>query len=128
MKKSFSLLALALLSTPAFASGSGSGYLVCSNGSIEQMGDSHFAMEIFEDGLTLLPYEGSISVDAADCSSTDKTIAILDKKLDYSSEGTELKVVVNALAVISSDEKKVELALSLDHAPLQTYVLSCEKK
>jgi len=128
MKKT--LLALSILGsilsfgTQAFALES----LSCENGDISKVGDSHYAINVFEDGLEFLPYEGSFSIDAGDSKYANNTFTFKNVKTELSIEGEMSQVIVSGTVKISKDESKLVANLSMNRGPYQSYRMTCVKK
>lgn len=97
----------------------------CENGSIEQVGDAYFRLDILENGLAFSPYEGSFTVPYEFMVATENTIAILDAKVVGSAEGEAAKFVLDAVLNFNTEESKVNLALSYNKGPFVSYELTC---
>ncbi len=104
------------------------GYTSCSNGNIEKVGDNHFEVNILEDGLQFTPYESGFMVDAASVVVKNDTYTIADKSVAFASEGTKSFRTVNAILVFDGAKRKLQVSLSYDKGPFNTYELSCVQK
>lgn len=99
----------------------------CSNGTIDQVGDALFQVNVLEDGIEFLPYEGSFTVDAADAIYDMGTFAIINQPVTVSAEGEQSQSVVNAMLTFESSTT-MYMAISYDDGAYETYKMTCVSK
>lgn len=126
MKRVFGLIALSAVFFGLQANAETT-YLSCSNGTIDQVGDALFQVNIMEDGIEFLPYEGSFTIDAASIMYDTGTFVVLNETVKVSSEGEESQSLVNAMLTMPSSTT-LNVAISHDGGAYQTYELTCEEK
>ena len=126
------LVSIFLMSISSLA-GAYPGYISCTNGTIFEVGDSLFQVEILEEGLLFSIYETSYSVDATDIVvvrpkvgvDAPNKLRILNKTVQMMSEGELFNSVVNALVIVSKDKKTATVDLSHDNGEMEVYKLKC---
>lgn len=128
MKRLLTLAAFCLVFASVSANAKTTGYLSCTNGDVDKVGDSYFQVDLLEDGIEFQQYESSFTLDAADVQYNGGSYAIVNKTVTATAEGDELQVTINAMLVASENDTKLSLALSYDYGPFQTYELTCVKK
>lgn len=99
--------------------------LRCENGPIAKMGDAHYAINVFEDGLEFQPYESGFSIDAGDIKYANKTFTIKNVKTELSVEGETSQIVVNGTVKLSNDDKKLVAKIRIGNGPTKTLNMSC---
>lgn len=122
-----SLILIFCLRSNALADGT---YLSCTNGEAHLMGDAFVTVNLFEDGLEINQYESSFTIDAtqAQMNNATDTIYVLDTTVSMSSEGIESESIVDAVIILSEDDKKMEFTISLDKGAFYSYEMTCTEQ
>ena len=102
-------------------------YISCSNGTIDQVGDALFQVNLLEDGIEFLPYEGSFTIDAEDTVYDTGTFAVISQLVTKTSEGEESQTVVNAMLTFESSTT-MHMAIGFDDGEFETYKMTCVSK
>ncbi len=92
------------------------------------MGDRLFVVDIYEDGLEFSPYETSFGFDATEVTYSDNTFTIVNRVTSVSTEGEVSKSLINAFLLLNPKTNKLQVAISYDKGPFQSYELTCVKK
>ncbi len=100
-------------------------YLSCSNGSIDIVGDGYYQIDILEDGIQFLPYEGAFSLDLTQVGYNDGTFSIINQSTTLTSEGDEYPLLVNAMLLLNKQRNKLSVSISDDRGPFRTYEMTC---
>ncbi len=124
MKRIFAILSI-LSVFASFGASASTTILSCNNGNIDEVGDGYFQIDILEDGITFLPYEGQFTIEASGSTHTEGTFSIVNQTVTESVEGEEQEVVVNALLILDEKEKTLNVAFSRDRGPFQNYEMTC---
>ncbi len=103
-------------------------YTSCSNGDIDKVGDSHYQIDIYEDGIAFRPYESGYTLDVTDIEYDSGTFSIVNKTTEYTSEGTSASVTVNAMLILDSRRGVLNAAISIDGSTFETYTLTCVQR
>ncbi len=124
MMKFALVFGLTAVGTQALASS----YTACSNGSIEKVGDSHYAINIYEDGVEFLPYEGSFVLDLTDVNHDGGTFSVVNKKVEYTAEGESTSAIIDAILTLNPAGTKLNAAVSMNKGEFETYQMTCVRK
>jgi hypothetical protein len=101
------------------------GYTSCSNGDISVIGDSYYQIDLLEDGIEFMPYEGAFTFDAGDIAYEAGTFSIVNKPVTISAEGEEFTSVVNAILTLNSKGTELNVAISHDSGAFASYTMNC---
>lgn len=103
-------------------------YTSCSNGKFEDVGDAYYEINLYEDGIEFLPYESSFTLDAADIGYENGTFSIINKTTELTAEGQKSTILVNAILILNAASTKLDVAISTDRGPFQSYAMTCVQK
>ncbi len=109
----------------AFEAGASTTVLSCNNGDADTIGDQYFQVDLFEDGIGFMPYEGQFTVDAGDMTFSEGTFSIVNKTVTASSEGEESSTIINALLILDEKNNTLNVAISRDRGAFHTYEMTC---
>ncbi|MCB0411441.1 MAG: hypothetical protein KDD22_02875 [Bdellovibrionales bacterium] len=120
MFRNAAILALGILGANAHA------YTLCNNGNIEEVGDAYIEIDILEDGVAIMPYEASISLDASQIDYRENVMSVINQPVVMTSEGEASNVLLNAMLILSPDLTQLYAAVSYDQGEFLTYSLTCK--
>jgi hypothetical protein len=124
------LIFLFVASLNAFAQGP---TLNCNNGTIEEMGDSLFSLELSESELNVQPYESGFSIPWNKLTTSlmpdgSKLIYTTDFEVTFSSEGDEYVKWLNVLILkINKAQSEATLTYTFNGEDLVAQNLKCSK-
>lgn len=106
--------------------------LECSNGDPTQVGDTFFALSVFEDGLEVAQWESSYVIDAEFTDYTEGlggwTLAIEKAPVTVSGEGETWTEVKNGFIIFDSQSMVLSVALSTEGYGPVIHTLNCRER
>lgn len=99
----------------------------CSNGTIEERGDGHYAIEVTPLQITFRPYEGSFTIEDWEHDAVLDTFFITDRPVTVTSEGTEFQATIRAVLIFSPTRDRLSALISMDNGPFRTLRLNCTR-
>lgn len=124
MNKILSILVLTFFSFNAFSAKT---FTRCSNGTIEEVGDSLFTANFFENRVELQIYEGSFSLDVDQVNWKDNTTIVMDAEATYYVEGTVEQITVDLLVLMSADGNSAKVAYGINKESFTDLDLTCKE-